>query len=123
MKHPIHPIVAHFPLVCWSLTSLGDLTNRFFDTQLSYSIGIILSIGCISGIVAMIAGLLELTRIKSQDSISITAERHMNAAVLTWCLYTTSLFLRWDNGFVLHLNNWALITSLTGFLGLIITGW
>lgn len=123
MKHPIHPIIAHFPLVCWSLTSLGDLTNRFFDTQLSHAVGILLSIGCISAIVAMIAGLFELTKIKNRDLVAVTADRHMNAAVLTWSLYATSLFLRWDNGFATHLNTWALVTSLTGFIVLTITGW
>lgn len=123
MKHPVHPLVIHFPIACWSLSTLGDLTGIVFSHNQEQAIGLLIIIGCISAIVAMAAGLYEIGKIKDIDLIEHTVDRHMNAAVTAFIFYSVSLYLRWDNGLSTQPNIWAIATSLIGLVSLITAGW
>ena len=123
MKHPVHPLIVHFPIACWSLSTLGDLLNTFAKTHIIDDIEILMLIGCLSAIIAMVAGIYEVTRIKPATHISITIERHVYAAIITFSLYSLSLFLRWDSGFLSEPDSWAIVASFAGFLSLVIAGW
>lgn len=123
MRHPVHPFVVHFPVACWSLTTVSDLSGLLLTSGLTLATGVLLLIGCSSAIVAMAAGLYELAKIQSNAAIIQVADRHMYAAAATWCLYSVSLYLRWDAGFYTAPSIWAIITSVAGLLGLMFTGW
>ena len=123
MKHPVHPFVVHFPIACWSLSTLGDLTGIMFTNSHTQTISLLMLIGCISAIGAMAAGLYEISKVKDSISISNIVDHHMYAAVATWSFYSLSLYLRWDHGFYSAPNIWAIVTSVVGFISLIITGW
>ncbi|MFW2373192.1 MAG: DUF2231 domain-containing protein [Gammaproteobacteria bacterium] len=123
MKHPVHPLVVHFPIACWSLSTLGDLTGIVFSHNQAQAIVILMFIGCISAIVAMAAGLYEVGKINNIDPILTTVDRHMYAAVTAWCFYSLSLYLRWHDGFSNDPNSWAIISSVIGLVSLIIAGW
>jgi len=123
MNHPVHPLVVHFPIACWSLSTFGDLTGIMFTNSHTEAIGLLMLIGCISAIAAMAAGLYEISKVKNIDPASNTVDHHMYAAVAAWCFYSLSLYLRWDDGFYTEPNIWAIVTSVVGFISLIITGW
>ena len=123
MKHPIHPLVVHFPIACWSLSTLGDLTGILLPNSPTQLIVLLMFIGCISAVIAMAAGLYEIGKIKDIGPIEYIVDRHMYAAVTAWGFYSLSLYLRWDNGFSTEPNIWAITTSVIGFVSLIIAGW
>ena len=123
MKHPLHPFVVHFPITCWSLATLGDLTGIVFTNSHTQTIGLLMLIGCISAIAAMAAGLYEMSNVKDSNTISNIIDHHMHAAVVTWSFYSLSLYLRWGEGFYTEPNVWAIVTSVLGFISLIMTGW
>lgn len=123
MNHPIHPLLVHFPIACWSLSTLGDLATIFLPYPLVPIISLLLFVGCITAIIAMSAGLYEVSKIKDIESIQKTVDMHMYAAVLAWCFYCISLYFRWDNHFVNEFNLWATSTSVIGFISLMVAGW
>lgn len=123
MKHPVHPLVVHFPIACWSLSTLGDLMGIFYSHNQTQAIGLLLLIGCISAIVAMAAGLYETAKIKNSDPISTTLDHHMYAAMIAWGFYSLSLYLRWDDHLFTPPTMWGIVTSVLGFVSLVIAGW
>lgn len=123
MKHPLHPLIVHFPIACWSLSTLGDLVGIFYSHNQTQTIGHLLFIGCISAIIAMAAGLYEVVKIKDSEQISTTIDHHMYAAMLTWTFYALSLYLRWDEDLFTNPTTWAIVTSVLGFVSLIVAGW
>ncbi len=123
MKHPVHPLIVHFPIACWSLSTLGDLLNFFGRTRRFEEIGALMLIGCVSAVMAMMTGIYEVTRIKPANQISIVIEHHVYAATTTLCFYSLSLFLRWDSGLSSRPDVWVITISSVGFLCLLITGW
>ncbi len=123
MTHPVHPLIVHFPIACWSLSTLGDITGLFFTTDLSEAIGILMLIGCISALGAMAAGLYDAIKLKNNEQMSNTIDQHMYAATTAWCFYSLSLFIRWDDGLSTAPNIWAFAASIVGFMCLIIAGW
>lgn len=123
MNHPLHPLIVHFPIACWSLSTLGDLMGMFFTHNQTQAIELLLLIGCISAIVAMAAGVYEITKIKDIEPISTTVDHHMYAAMIAWVFYSLSLYLRWDNHLFTKPTLWAIGTSILGFISLVIAGW
>lgn len=123
MKHPVHPLVVHFPIACWSLSTLGDLMGIFYFHNQTQAIEFLLLIGCISAIVAMAAGLYEVVKIKITVQISATIDQHMYAAVFALGFYSLSLYLRWDEHLFTKPTIWAVTTSVFGFISLVIAGW
>lgn len=123
MNHPLHPLIVHFPIACWSLSTLGDLLGMFFTHNQTQAIELLLLIGCISAIVAMAAGVYEITKIKDIEPISTTVDHHMYAAMISWVFYSLSLYLRWDNHLFIKTTLWAIVTSILGFISLVIAGW
>jgi uncharacterized membrane protein len=123
MKHPVHPLIVHFPIACWSLGTLGDLTGILFSHGQSQAIGLLIIIGCISAVIAMTAGLYDLGKVKDIQPIERIVDRHMYAAVIALSFYSLSLYLRWSDDFLIEPNKWAIVTSIIGFISLIIAGW
>jgi uncharacterized membrane protein len=123
MSHPIHPLIVHFPIACWSLVTIGD-GLMFFGWALSFAplINGMLLMGCIFALVAMLAGLYELLRLHIMEDVQQVVDCHMYAAVVTLCFYSISLFIRWNGGVPMP-SVWALLGSFLGFVSLIVTGW
>lgn len=123
MSHPIHPALVHFPVACWSLATITDVVGVFSTINTSQFAGILLLIGSLTAILALVAGLIELAKI-NDDQIMKIANLHMTAGIITWLLYSTSLFLRFDgNTQLLAPNMLNLGLSIIGFISLSITGW
>ena len=123
MKHPLHPLIVHFPIACWSLSTFGDLAGLFFTTSLTQSIGILMFIGCVSAVCAMAAGLYDAVKLNPIEQLSYAIDHHMYAAITAWGLYLISLGLRWNDGLSFPPSIWAVATSIAGSICLFIAGW
>lgn len=126
MRHPLHPLLVHFPVACWSLASLGDLGSLFRSeirgVALAPVSSLLLALGCAAAVPAMLAGLLELARVPDGAPLR-DAYRHMGAVLLAFALYLASLFLRLDG---VHLGASGTVGPGVGFAGfvcLIVGGW
>lgn len=127
MKHPLHPIVVHFPIACWSLSSVSDVLYLFTKNELYAGAEILILIGCISAVIAMCAGLIDLRNVPQDASNSMTKNinLHMLAAITTLALYSVSLIMRYSSSSKEPIEpSWMIYAfSLLGFISLSITGW
>jgi uncharacterized membrane protein len=124
MKHPAHPALVHFPIVCWSLASLADGAALFaWPVQLQLLAAVLLAIGCALGLLAAAAGFVELLKLPEGHPAERTVTIHMSLALTSWCLYAGSLFLRIEQQHLIAPNVWALLLSGLGLLMLLATGW
>lgn len=121
--HPIHPAVVHFPVACWTLATIGDVSSIWLGERAWWVSGLLLAVGTVSAVAAMIAGVIELNKIDEQSQAAGVADTHMHLAFVTWTLYAISLFLRLDKfnlaapGFI------EISLSGLGLIALFVTGW
>ena len=94
MKHPIHPMLVHFPIAAWFISTIGDIAGLFTNEQVSWVAGVLLVIGVITALFAMISGLIELGKIDQQSPAIKIANNHMMLMMISWFFYAVSLFLR-----------------------------
>ena len=123
MKHPLHPAIVHFPIACWVLATFGDVASLWFGRQAWWWSGITLWIGTITGILAMITGMIELLKISNRQQTLKTAERHMQLMLLTWFFYAASLFTRTDQFTLQAPGTIEISLSCLGLLSLFIGAW
>src|SRR5262245_662845 len=92
--HPVHPMLVHFPIVFWTVAAaayiaeaagMGDVAAAVAK----YSNGG----GMIMGILAMIAGLLELRSIGSPSETMRVATWHMMVMATAWLCFLLALVL------------------------------
>ena len=124
MKHPAHPALVHFPIACWSLASGADgLALLVWPARLHLLAAVLIAIGCVSGLLAAVAGFVELLKLPTGHPAERTANVHMSFALGSWCLYAGSLFLRIEHQQLVAPNVLALLLSGAGLLVLLATGW
>ena len=122
MAHPVHPAIVHFPIACWVLGSLADLSGLFFTEAVTEFAGILIMLGTLLAIPAMVTGVMELIKIDSATVEYQVASRHMNLILLSWMFYVVSLLLRFNN--VESVGEWvSILFSLVGLLFLSLAGW
>ncbi|MDC8445223.1 MAG: DUF2231 domain-containing protein [Nitrosomonas sp.] len=123
MKHPIHPMLVHFPLATWFLATMADIASLFTNEQTGWVAGVLLVVGTITALPAMMTGLLELGKIDQQSPAMRVANQHMILIMTSWSFYAVSLFLRL-NGTQLEQPELAAIAfSILGFISLCSAGW
>ena len=123
MRHPIHPILVHFPVATWFLSTLGDIASPFTNGQVSWMAGVLLVIGTITALLAMVAGMLELGKIDQQSPAMKIANQHMMLMMTSWSFYAVSLFLRLDGTHLGQPGMAAIALSVAGLIVLCIAGW
>ncbi|SER17715.1 Uncharacterized membrane protein [Nitrosomonas sp. Nm51] len=123
MTHPLHPILVHFPIAAWFFATAGDIASLFLGMQAGWAAGVLLVIGVVTAIFAMVAGLLELAKIDQQSDAMKIANQHMMLAMVSWSLYSVSLFLRLDGAALVQPSGAAILFSVLGFISLCATGW
>lgn len=123
MRHPIHPMLVHFPVATWFLSTIGDVIGLFTNEQVSWMAGVLLVIGTITALLAMVAGLLELGKIDQQSPAMKIANQHMMLMMTSWSFYAISLFLRLDGTRLGQPDILAVAMSAAGFIILCIAGW
>lgn len=122
MRHPLHPALVHFPIACWTLSVITDLASLYFgETAWQWSTGL-LSIGCGTALLAMMAGLMELSRIPEGPALRDTW-LHMGAMSVALACFSARLLLRLDQLQALPPNVLSLVLDAAGFIALSIGGW
>ena len=91
--HPLHPMLAHFPVACWVLATLCDgLAFAGYGPAWIYA-ALLLAAGLALAVPAMIAGFVDLTKI-SDDSAATLANYHMMLMGGAWTIYLIALLTR-----------------------------
>ncbi|MGB3740511.1 MAG: DUF2231 domain-containing protein [Castellaniella sp.] len=122
MRHPLHPALVHFPIACWSLATLADFSSLWLgESAWRWSAGLLM-VGCAVALLAMVAGVLELSRVPDGPALR-DVYLHMGLMLAAFTLYTARLFLRLDHLQPLAPDVLALLLSLAGFITLAIGGW
>jgi len=127
LGHPVHPVLVHFPIVFWSCAVVADVAS--FHRPESFAPGLVagvafgaLALGCISGLLAMIAGIvdfLDVPRDSPARDLSIT---HLMAMCSAWLVFLVALAL---HGYPpsTPVTLAALIASVAGFLAMAYGAW
>ncbi len=124
MAHPLHPALVHFPVACWSLSTLGDLASlAFHDERVWLVSGVLLALGLVMALAAMSAGVFELGKIQEASPAMRIANWHMYLVLVVWLLYGLALYLRLNGTTLLPPGGLAISLSVLGFLLLCVAGW
>ena len=94
-RHPIHPMLIPFPIVCFVLTFVFDILYVKGRSDFSHVTNWLLAIGLGFAVLAALAGLTDFfgdKRIQGSDAI-----KHMLANVLAVVLSLANLVLRYHN--------------------------
>ncbi len=124
MAHPLHPALVHFPVACWSLSTLGDVASLAIgDPRVWFVSSVLLVLGLITALAAMTAGLFELKKIDEDSPAMKVANLHMYLVTTAWAVYALSLYLRVSGSVVVRPNGFAIALSVAGFFLLCVAGW
>jgi uncharacterized membrane protein len=124
MAHPLHPALVHFPVACWSLSTLGDVASlAIYDPRVWFVSSVLLVLGLITALAAMVAGLFELRKIGEESPAMKVANLHMYLVTTAWALYALSLYTRLNGAVVVQPNGFSIALSVAGFLLLCVAGW
>lgn len=95
MKHPLHPMLVHFPIAAWLMATVLDGAALVWPPSLLQTFAALLMlVGCATGLIAAAAGFVELLKLPDGHPALRVANLHMGLALVSWCLYAGSLLLR-----------------------------
>ena len=122
LGHPVHPALVHFPIACWSLAVIADYGAIWLgETSWRWSMGLLV-IGCSMGIFSMLAGLMELHKVREGEALKDTYV-HMVLMFGAFICFSLSLLLRFDGVRGLAPNTLTLSLGTVGLGCLIIGSW
>jgi uncharacterized membrane protein len=122
--HPLHPAIVHFPIALFLSATVADLAWVAGLTSDTHIAAVLMAGGLASGLLAMGAGMVDLTRV--DESVVPHAMSHVMAVGLAWLGYGVALYLRKDTlsaGAVSAPGAPAIIVSLASALVLAFGGW
>ena len=123
LGHPVHAMLVHFPIVFWSCTLVADvvslITRASLATELAFGA---LAIGCVSGLLAMVAGIVDFLDVPRESPARDVSVSHLMAMCSAWLIFLVALALR---GFppTTPVTIAALIASAAGFLTMAYGAW
>src|SRR5438128_4964716 len=96
LKHPIHPMLVHFPIGLFILSLLLDLVSLVFPSvpQLVRDSFYAMLLGVIMALVAAVPGFVDYTDIRSDHPGKRTATAHLTLNLLVVALYGINLGVR-----------------------------
>jgi uncharacterized membrane protein len=122
MRHPLHPALVHFPIACWSLAVVADFASLWLGESAWRWSGGLLAVGCVVALAAMLAGLMEFSRIPEGPAMR-DAYLHMTAMLVAFSFFAARLLLRVDHLQPQPPDALSLLLDVGGFLALLIGGW
>lgn len=122
VRHPLHPALVHFPIACWTLAVAADFAGLWLGESAWRWSGGLLAVGCTMALAAVLAGLLELSRV-AEGAAMRDAYLHMAAMLVALTLFSLRLLLRLDQLQPLAPNTVSLLLDLGGFAALALGGW
>ncbi len=120
--HPVHPMLVHFPVACWSLGTACDLITVAGFPRAWPEAALFLSIGLITALPAALAGFIDY--IALPERLVRTGTLHMMLMGTAWCLYLAAMLLRSKGWVLASTAEWAPVTlSVLGFLVMAVGGY
>ncbi|MEP3476399.1 MAG: DUF2231 domain-containing protein [Hyphomicrobiales bacterium] len=131
-RHPVHPLLVHFPIVLWTLSTVVDgfvffkIDQWLVINHLWSASCLLLSLGCAAGLLTIVSGFIDLMNVK--EKAQNTANIHMSIMCSTWLVYVFALYSRLDR----QLDKMDIIAqpdlitfalSAAGFVLMLIGGW
>jgi len=121
--HPFHPIAVTIPIGAWTATLVFDLLGLFAENPAPFAIGarVLVIIGLAGALVAVLFGLLDLSRIPRGTPARHTALLHatLNAGAIV--LFAVVLVISFAIGD--DISPWALAITVAALLVLGFSGW
>ncbi|MEO7066476.1 MAG: DUF2231 domain-containing protein [Rhodanobacter sp.] len=119
MRHPLHPMLAHFPVACWSIATIAD----FAKPSAWHLAGSLMWIGALVAVPAIFVGIFDLIQIPKDPAPVRAGFMHMGVMLMAFLLYLTSVLLRVHEGHIIQPDIAARIFSVLGFAFLLVGGW
>lgn len=121
-RHPLHPMLVHFPIACWSLAVVADMAALLLGVPAGQWAPGLLAVGCATAVLAMLAGMLEVGRVPEGAALR-TLYAHMALMLLALCVFAARLFWGRQQGLVGMPDAIALLLDGAGFALLAVGGW
>lgn len=97
-RHPIHPMLVHFPLACWLLAAASDAAALAMGRPFFWHVSALLSLtGLVMGGIAAMFGAMELQRVKGQARLERLAAIHGSLMGSAWVAALIAMVLRIDD--------------------------
>jgi uncharacterized membrane protein len=97
-RHPIHPMLVHFPLACWLLTAASDVAALAMARPFFWHVSALLSLtGLVMGGIAAMFRAMELQRVKGQARLERLAAIHGGIMGGAWVVALVAMVLRIDD--------------------------
>lgn len=123
MRHPLHPMLAHFPVACWSLATIADIVSLRYGPPAWHLAGTLMWIGVVVAVPTIVVGVFDLVRIPREPACVRAGFMHMGIMVGAFLLYVVSLVLRDHLGHIVEPGIVARALSVTGFVFVLVGGW
>jgi uncharacterized membrane protein len=112
-------MLVHFPIVFWTSAFTADVIGVITHASLAADVGFAtLALGCVSGLLAMIAGIIDFMDVPKDSPARDVAVTHLMAMCSAWLIFLVALALRGYPPKTL-VSSAALIASAAGFLTLL----
>jgi uncharacterized membrane protein len=122
--HPLHPLLVHAPIACWTLTPFFDAIALALHVAFFWQAAALMAaIGVVAGALAATAGAVDLPR--AQAKVPRLAIAHASLMSGAWLLATIGLLGRIgaDYQAILPPPGWAIAASGAAFLIMIGGAW
>ena len=116
-------MLVHFPIVFWSCAVAADVVGQFTQPSLASGVALgALALGCASGLLAMIAGVLDFLDVPQDSPARGPAITHLMTMCSAWLIFLVALAL---HGYppTTPVPIAALIASAAGFLAMAYGAW
>jgi uncharacterized membrane protein/nitrite reductase/ring-hydroxylating ferredoxin subunit len=125
LRHPLHPILVHFPIGLFILSLLFDLGSLAFPStpNLVRDAFYAMVLGIIGALIAAVPGLVDYTDIRNDHPGKRTATAHLTLNLIVVGLYGINLGVRSSTLDALRTPAGPLILSLVGIALLSVSGY
>ena len=125
LRHPIHPMLVHFPIGLFFLSLLLDVASFVFSgaSNLVLASFYAISLGVVVALVAAVPGFVDYSDIRNDHPGKRTATAHMTLNLIVVALYAINLAVRFSADVDLRVHPSAFVLSLVGVTLLSISGY
>src|SRR4051812_47159746 len=98
LRHPVHPMLVHFPIGLFVLSLLLDIASFAFPTASHLVLGSFyaMALGVVTALLAAIPGFADYTDIRVDHPGRGIATAHMSLNVIMVAVYVIDLSVRWS---------------------------
>ena len=123
MRHPLHPMLAHFPVACWTIATAADIASLRYGAPAWHLAGTLLWIGLVIAIPTFLLGVVDVIRLRDNPAPVRIAFIHMGVVFAAFVLYAVSLLLRIHEQHIVAPGVAALVVSVIGLIVVLVGGW